>query len=124
MPLEEKNQAALDLFKHYSNIRFLMLPLYFTAMGAIIFAYWTVSIRVPPDPAIQLVIALAGLLVAVIFTVYEYYLSKTLLNVSTLLPASMNALKHTELLGPVTCLTMLLYFGPAIFWCWRVYVHS
>lgn len=123
MPFENKEQAALEMFKHYSGIRFLLLPLFFTSMGAIVYAYWTIGNATTPDASLQTAVAIGGALMSLIFTGYEVHLSKTLLTVSTLLPDDVKELKHKEWFGPVTCLTLLLYFSPGIFWAWRISTH-
>jgi len=123
MAFDNKAQTALEMFKHYSGIRFLLLPLFFTSMGAIVYAYWTIGNATAPDRSLQTAVAIGGALMSLIFTGYEVYLSKTLLTVSQLLPDEVKELKHTEWFGPVTCLTLLLYFSPLIFWAWRISLY-
>ncbi len=122
--LTDKDKAALEMFKHYSNIRFVMLPMFFTTMGAVIFAYWTTSSSDDPIAYLQLWASISGAVISFLFFIYEYRLGKILINVSALLPDSMSLLKHEDLFGPVTVVTLLLYIGSIIFWLHLAYVHS
>ena len=124
MSLENKDQAALEMFKHYSGVRFLMLPLFFTSMGAILVAYWTVLSNGVPTPALLRWVAFGGLLLSLFFSVYEYRLSETLLRVSTALPESMATIKHKRHFGAVTVATLMLYGVPSLFWLWRICEHT
>ncbi|MGE6530877.1 hypothetical protein ACQKEM_18020 [Pseudomonas sp. NPDC077382] len=122
MAFEDKEEAALELFKHYSGIRFLLLPLFFTAMGATVVAYWNVASSVVPSREFTVSVAVAGMLLWLFFVMYEIRLSITLLSVSGLLPESMKQLRHKRLWGWVTTATLMLYGAPALFWSWRAWV--
>lgn len=117
-------QATVDLFKYYSNIRFLMLPLFFTAMGAVTLAYWTIHTSTPADSEFIRLTALAGVMVSLFFSLYEWKLSSTLFKVSGLLPKSMNSLKHNRIFGLVTISTLLFYLLPGLFWAFRAFLGS
>ena len=121
MTLEDKDKAVLEMFKHYSNVRFLMLPLFFTVMGAILVSYWTLSSSLSLDKSLQIWVALAGAVISLLFVIYEYHLREALINVSALLPESMKELRHTKQLGAVTSVTLLLYAGPIVFWLSRIW---
>ncbi len=119
MSFESKDQAALELFKHYSGMRFLMLPLFFTAMGALVLSYWSVvSAEGPANSIWKLWLELGGVVLSIFFTVYEYRLSDTLMKVSQLLPEAMATLKHSQHLGPITLVTLVLYGAPSLCWLW------
>lgn len=124
MSFDDKEKAALEMFKHYSNVRFLMLPLFFTAMGAIIFAYWTLFSVDSPEKPLLVWVAISGVGVSLLFGVYEYRLGETLYKVSGLFPETMAELKHKNHLGMVTLVTILLYLAPLFFWLWRICKHT
>lgn len=119
-----EERATVDLFKYYSNIRFLMLPLFFTAMGAVALAYWTVHSSSPPDLGFIRLIALAGVMVSFFFSLYEWKLSTILFEVSKLLPSSMKSLKHSRIFGLVTISALLFYLLPGYFWAFRAFLGS
>lgn len=118
----DEKQAELEIFKHYSGIRFLILPLFFTSMGAVALAYWNL---LSPEYAyfnyLQTWVALGGLLLSIFFFVYELYLSKKLEEASNLLPSTLGNLRHIERFGIVTIVTLLLYGTPASFWGYIIF---
>lgn len=122
MAFEDKEKAALELFKHYSGIRFLLLPLFFTTMGSAVIAYWKVVSDPVQTPELTISVALAGMLLSLFFFIYEIRLSLTLLNISRLLPAPMAPLRHERFWGWVTTVTLTLYGVPFFFWSWRAWV--
>lgn len=119
--LSDRDKAAIEIFKHYSSIRFLMLPMFFTSTGAVAAAYWTIASHSGASNGLARWVTLAGAFLSLFFTVYEYRLSDTLLRVSSLLPESMAPLKHKKYLGLVTISTLLLYGMPIFFWLWCLF---
>lgn len=121
MTFNDEEKASLELFKHYSGIRFLLLPLFFTTMGSTAIAYWTVISGSVQVLELTLSISLAGMLLSLFFCVYEIRLSLTLLKMSNLLPTALAPLRHGRVWGWVTTVTLLLYGAPFVFWSWRAW---
>lgn len=110
----ETNNTLTDLFKHYGNIRFVMLPIFFTVIGAIAVAYWNVSSVVMPNKYLQICIVIAGIIYSSIFCFYEYSLSNLLQKISNELPDSLQCVKHDPKKKKVTHATALIYFVPGV----------
>lgn len=115
--------TSVELYKHYSNIRFLMLPMFFTTIGALVVAYWTV---INKDGASNTLLASwvsgAGIAVSILFCIYEWRLSKAFGVVSERLPEQFVALRPTSgTWGWVTSITLLVYAIPGFFWLYMLF---
>lgn len=114
--------ASVELYKHYSNIRFLMLPMFFTTIGALVIAYWNV---VNKDGASNIPLANwvsgAGIAVSILFCIYEWRLSKAFNVVSGGLPEPFSGLKPSGTFGLVTFITLVVYAIPGFFWLYMLF---
>lgn len=90
---DKQFEMAVDIFKFFGNIRFVMLPLFFTAMGALFLAYQKTSSLVN-DGYLVSVVLVAGIVVSLFFCVYEYAYSKASWRVSRVLPPKLYQLRH------------------------------
>ena len=119
--MTEDEKTSLELLKHYGNMRFVMLPMFFTTMGAILFAFWTVVSSKEDHRSLIIWCSLAGIAVSYLFIVYEFHLSKSISEATKGLPTNMSGLKKSTF-GWVTIATASLYAGALIFWlgrlCW------
>ena len=116
MATGDSNNQTVEMFKHYSNVRFLMVPMFFTTIGALGIAYWTVF-KEKPDSDVLNWISISGVLVSVLFSIYEIRLSKAFSIVASKLPEELRALSpEKEIWGWVTIITTAVYLFPGLFW--------
>jgi len=124
MSYNKDEKIAIEIYKHYGNIRFVMLPMFFSTMGAVVVAYWKLLSVAVPDMLFQIYVSIIGLIVSLLFFTYEIKLSNLLVSVSSLMPDTMNGIKPSNPIGFITIITLLLYIVPAIFWSTFLYHHT
>ena len=69
--------AVVELYRHFSNLRFIILPLFLSTLGAVSFAYWTL-IDAGATRDLLIAITAAGTLLCLPFMVYEWRLNQAL----------------------------------------------
>ncbi len=119
----EIEQSRLEMFRHYSNIRFLMLPMFFTSIGSVAYAYWKISSANAPNGSLQLLLVIAAFIVSGLFFVYECKLNSILFEISKKFPDQLDELRHSIRFGSITLVTRLLYLSPIILWFGQPYVY-
>ena len=125
----DEHTELLQLIRHYSGLRFVMLPIFVTVTAGLLSARFGSEV-VLGDWELRIACALAGIIIVIVFGVYELVLS----NYLSLLGKHLRVLEATltyllwgehyvKLVGLITGVNLAFYAFLLLFWIYQLWLE-
>jgi hypothetical protein len=118
----DEHTELLQLTRHYSGLRFVMLPIFVTVTAGLLSARFGTTV-VSSNWWLRSFCALAGIIIAAVFFKYEFDLSKDLSDLGKRLCKLETTLtyqrwgeRYVNVWGQITVVNLLLYALLLLFW--------